>query len=126
MKCTNINFPGRTECNRCRAVRPDTEEESKLMNAGSLIKSCGGTVGGAIAFLQGLQLDEAALGNLITCAKRNTQDRNAGGFDSRKRRRAGAPQVGVDGNWQCPTPSCGNINFPKREVCNRCSTRRPQ
>lgn len=32
----------------------------------------------------------------------------------------GAPVAGVNGSWACP--SCGNVNFAAREVCNRCQT----
>ena len=39
------------------------------------------------------------------------------------RDRRGCPIEGVDGNWRCT--ECGNINFGKREKCNRCSAPRP-
>eukprot|EP00343_Euplotes_focardii_P011418 CAMPEP_0205830888 /NCGR_PEP_ID=MMETSP0206-20130828/42425_1 /ASSEMBLY_ACC=CAM_ASM_000279 /TAXON_ID=36767 /ORGANISM="Euplotes focardii, Strain TN1" /LENGTH=224 /DNA_ID=CAMNT_0053134965 /DNA_START=20 /DNA_END=690 /DNA_ORIENTATION=- len=32
--------------------------------------------------------------------------------------RSGPPQEGVDGNWRCL--KCDNINYARREVCNRC------
>lgn len=35
-----------------------------------------------------------------------------------------APQAGINGNWSCP--KCNNVNFPHRETCNRCSSKRPQ
>eukprot|EP00438_Fugacium_kawagutii_P034404 Skav207739 [mRNA] locus=scaffold362:391276:393297:- [translate_table: standard] len=37
--------------------------------------------------------------------------------------RRGRPVAGVDGNWACGT--CGNVNFAKRDVCNRCSAPKP-
>lgn len=33
------------------------------------------------------------------------------------------PQVGVGGNWACP--SCGNTNYGSRVACNRCAQPRP-
>ncbi|CAK9219196.1 unnamed protein product [Sphagnum troendelagicum] len=30
-----------------------------------------------------------------------------------------------EGDWPCPNPSCANINFAFRGVCNRCGTARP-
>jgi enamine deaminase RidA (YjgF/YER057c/UK114 family) len=38
-------------------------------------------------------------------------------------RLGGAPVEGIGGNWRCPT--CANVNFAKRENCNRCQTDRP-
>ena len=35
----------------------------------------------------------------------------------------GAPIEGVGGNWRCTT--CANVNFAKREHCNRCQASRP-
>jgi hypothetical protein len=35
----------------------------------------------------------------------------------------GPPGLFKEGDWKCP--SCGNINFSKREFCNRCRLRKP-
>ncbi|KAG1707282.1 hypothetical protein DVH05_026476 [Phytophthora capsici] len=31
-----------------------------------------------------------------------------------------------DGDWACPNPGCSNINFARRNSCNRCQTARPE
>ncbi|KAG7390533.1 Zinc finger Ran-binding domain-containing protein 2 [Phytophthora pseudosyringae] len=31
-----------------------------------------------------------------------------------------------DGDWACPNPGCSNINFARRNSCNRCQTPRPE
>ncbi|ETI36344.1 hypothetical protein F441_17400 [Phytophthora nicotianae CJ01A1] len=31
-----------------------------------------------------------------------------------------------DGDWACPNPGCSNINFARRNACNRCQTPRPE
>lgn len=31
-----------------------------------------------------------------------------------------------DGDWLCPDTSCKNLNFSRREVCNRCKLPRPK
>ena len=31
-----------------------------------------------------------------------------------------------EGDWRCPNKDCWNNNFAKRNVCNRCNTKRPE
>lgn len=32
----------------------------------------------------------------------------------------------ADGDWACPNPGCSNVNFARRNSCNRCQTPRPE
>lgn len=36
------------------------------------------------------------------------------------------PRQLKEGDWECPEPACGNINFSKRTKCNRCGIPRPR
>jgi len=31
----------------------------------------------------------------------------------------------ADGDWLCPDPQCGNVNFARRFNCNRCGVDKP-
>lgn len=48
-----------------------------------------------------------------------------GAAGGRGRGHAEAKPWQQEGDWPCPNPSCSNINFSFRGICNRCSTARP-
>ncbi|KAJ7560719.1 hypothetical protein O6H91_04G142100 [Diphasiastrum complanatum] len=48
-----------------------------------------------------------------------------GGGRGRGRGEAGGKTWQQEGDWPCPNPSCANINFAFRGVCNRCGAARP-
>lgn len=41
-----------------------------------------------------------------------------------KKTKKAPPQAGQHGNWECK--GCGNVNYPKRDVCNQCDEPRDE
>eukprot|EP00252_Welwitschia_mirabilis_P027144 TRINITY_DN9215_c0_g1_i2.p1 TRINITY_DN9215_c0_g1~~TRINITY_DN9215_c0_g1_i2.p1 ORF type:complete len:457 (-),score=129.99 TRINITY_DN9215_c0_g1_i2:123-1493(-) len=48
-----------------------------------------------------------------------------GGGRGKGRGETGGKAWQQEGDWLCPNPSCSNVNFAFRGVCNRCGTARP-
>jgi len=129
--CQNVNYGIRMVCNRCQAPKPDAQPWP----------SQHGGKRGPMAGVDGNW-------ECITCRNVNFAMREVCNICQRPKPRevapppqlhvvpcsaqqAGpgrsasrAPVAGVDGNWACP--SCRNVNFGVREVCNRCQAPKPQ
>jgi len=56
-------------------------------------------------------------GSLLPVGKRKA-DLGSNGSDFPFKRGSGTPVEGSDGNWKCS--SCGNVNWERRDACNRC------
>ena len=57
-----------------------------------------------------------------TSAPNDDDDDRARGNPARA---PGAPKERRDGDWPCPNPACGNVNFAFRGRCHRCGEPRP-
>nr|XP_033778844.1 TATA-binding protein-associated factor 2N [Geotrypetes seraphini] len=49
-----------------------------------------------------------------------------GGFGGRGGFQGGGGGAPKNGDWVCPNPSCGNMNFARRNTCNQCDEPRPE
>ncbi|XP_030041518.1 TATA-binding protein-associated factor 2N isoform X1 [Microcaecilia unicolor] len=49
-----------------------------------------------------------------------------GGYGSRGGYQGGGGGAPKNGDWVCPNPSCGNMNFARRNTCNQCDEPRPE
>jgi len=99
--CANENFPQRTQCNKrtCGLPKPEPEPTENW-----ICKSCG----------------NENFPNRFTCNRRSCGLPRSGGGRAMKNNnnRPAPPESALPGsNWDCPT--CGNENYPHRQVCNR-------
>ena len=119
LSCGNVNFAHRDACNLCAMPR-----EQKLQKRGP-----------PMAGLDGNWACEAC-GNVNfphrdrcnRCSTPKPPDMLMATAPTMLATAPSAPQTkgpvaGVDGNWTCL--ACGNVNFAKREMCNRCSALKP-
>ena len=119
LSCGNVNFAHRDACNLCAMPR-----EQKLQKRGP-----------PMAGLDGNWACEAC-GNVNfphrdrcnRCSTPKPPDMLMATAPTMLATAPSAPQTkgpvaGVDGNWTCL--ACGNVNFAKRELCNRCSALKP-
>jgi hypothetical protein len=127
LECSNINFPHRTECNRCQSKKPEKIDEDKHTTAGAMLNVFG-SVDAIMEFLTGL--DEKAIESAKALAKRHSKygkgSQVAAGYDGGEfKRKKGQPVEGENGAWVCPSATCSNVNFASRVVCNMCQSARP-
>lgn len=137
--CNNVNWPKRTVCNKngCDTKRPD-------LVGGNIGTIPGGNpIGGRmmgvhlqtqIQALQMLAMQDPTNASVYLAQLQQLQSAgtNAGPVGGPSGG-AGAGLISRNGithppgSWECPTPGCDNINWPKRTVCNRkgCDTPRP-
>lgn len=111
--CGNVNFAKRDICNRCSFAKPTPEELA--VRAQQLVEERKKDLAAGYA-PRGF---EGMLGfeHLPTNPEAPQPERQV-------RTSSGPPTVGgPDGNWACP--SCGNVNYPKRDKCNRCGYPKP-
>lgn len=110
-KCQNVNFPSRTQCNRCKIPRSEGEAEEGTQP----FRKGDGKRKGDGSWVCDLCRNVNWPGR--TACNRCAAPRPA--HKARLRGKGkGRPKAGVDGNWRCK--SCDNINFAKRTACNRC------
>lgn len=115
LSCGNVNFAHRDACNLCAMPR-----EQKLQKRGP-----------PMAGLDGNWACEAC-GNVNfphrdRCNRCSTPKQPAIGMAPMAAMaptpQTKGPVAGVDGNWTCL--ACSNVNFAKRDMCNRCTALKP-
>jgi len=132
--CNNVNYAMRDACNRCQAPKDMAEQgmqASPPMHWPSQVhvepaqgtgKPVPGVDGNWICVLcQNINLGFRQACN--RCQEPRPASRGVEPAARPSRAKGGAPVAGVDGNWACP--SCQNVNFGMRVVCNRCSAPKP-
>jgi len=114
VKCNNVNFPKRTECNKCKEPRTAEQETAAVtFLETSLGKQRGnGFVPPTVASMQGGIPGMGMMGFGMGMGM---------GMGERPAKRL--PTKDADGNWTCK--ACGNINWAVRTTCNRCPEPKP-
>jgi hypothetical protein len=95
--CNNLNFPLRTQCNRCQLPRPAAAPQRQLKPGEWLCPSCTN-----VNFPLRTQCNRCQLPKPMHHAAMMPA----------------APQGVHGGDWTCP--QCNNLNFASRTACNRC------
>lgn len=115
--CGNVNFQFRDTCNRCATPKPYVQPAGQKpiagINGNWECEACG----------------NVNFPHRDRCNRCSTPKQPAIGMapaamaPTAAPQSKGPPQAGVDGNWTCS--ACGNVNFAKRDRCNRCSAPKP-
>mmetsp|Transcript_40625 Transcript_40625/g.67479 ORF Transcript_40625/g.67479 Transcript_40625/m.67479 type:complete len:275 (-) Transcript_40625:507-1331(-) len=134
--CNNINFATREQCNRCGAPKPPPEVlEARMAELASGKRAtpvegidgnwgcpnCGNVNWWQREFCNRCHAPKPTPEELVSRASElanGVTTPSAVGVSASK-----TPLASNEANWRCP--ACGNINWPQRTVCNRCSAPRP-
>jgi len=138
-QCQNVNFPGRTACNRCQAPKPAPTFTPQPTYAKGVGK--GGPVAGVdgnweCPLCRNVNYRMREVCNKCQAAKPAenlyseaaeaeliAQLQQPAPMVRSAPPRGSPPVAGVDGNWECAT--CTNVNLHWRQVCNLCQQPKP-
>eukprot|EP00434_Breviolum_minutum_P011700 symbB.v1.2.010321.t1/scaffold671.1/size323421/2 len=114
--CGNVNFQFRDTCNRCANPKPYVQPAGQKpiagINGNWECEACGN-----------VNFPHRDRCNRCSTPKQPAIGMAPAAMATAAPQSKGPPQAGVDGNWTCS--ACGNVNFAKRDRCNRCSAPKP-
>lgn len=126
--CQNVNFAVREACNRCGAPKP-AEQLPPPQQAWGGAPVPGENGNWQCSVCQNVNFPMREVCNRCNTPKAQVKydatPYDAAPYGGTQGKGAGRPPMaGENGNWACA--SCGNVNFPMRDVCNRCQAPKVQ
>mmetsp|Transcript_49164 Transcript_49164/g.137718 ORF Transcript_49164/g.137718 Transcript_49164/m.137718 type:complete len:320 (+) Transcript_49164:68-1027(+) len=119
-QCMNVNFATRDACNRCQLPKAQAGAAGK---GGAPIPGVNGNWSCPACKNINFGTREAC-NRCQTARPLGMIQLSPQQLQGPSQRGKGAPPLpGINGNWLCP--QCQNVNFPQRDVCNRCQAPRP-